>query len=398
MSAIHTIIYAVKNDEFFATGQNPSPSPSPGNVMIAGSFNNWEMVPMEKWDDYTYTYAIYGDNDVMYKFIVNGKWIHDPGQPTIKDENNNINNLVMRNAFHTQRVIEMPQFSSSPLSKRSGGFSPLSSSPTGFIFKPSSVRTNSSLTFLGTGTSCGVPNIGCYCQTCMSKDSKDKRLRTSVLLTLKKPSQEKSTNILIDIGPDFRLQALRKGIKQISAVLMTHDHWDHIGGMIELKHYSKVNKSPLPIYGLQETTKTIAERFGPAMSEMGVRFINFEYLSPFFINDEVIIPIEVFHGFLKIAGFCIRDVVYITDVSHLPDNTLEFIKNRRPRILVISAPDLLTFPTHFSVNQAIEISEFVKPERTYLIHFSHFIMHNTVQATLPPNVFLAHDMLEIEIE
>lgn len=250
------------------------------------------------------------------------------------------------------------------------------------------------LTFLGTGTSTGVPEIGCKCEVCTSTDPRDARLRSSALL------EEGDTTILIDCGPDFRTQMLRADVNKIDAVLLTHKHYDHIVGIDDLRPYTRSKE--LPIYADRETEMQIHTMFPycfykvkyPGVANIAVHSIS---QSTFEIGDVEITPLRVFHGMMGITAYRFGKLAYITDMSYIEPSELD--KLCGVEVLVMNA---LRFAkphsTHQTVLEAFRIIEKIQPKRVYFTHLMHHIgLHAKFEKCLPEGVYLAYDGLEIEI-
>lgn len=251
------------------------------------------------------------------------------------------------------------------------------------------------VTFLGTGTSQGVPVIACPCEVCRSGNSKDKRLRSSVLV-------ETNNNILvIDAGPDFRQQMLRENVCGIDAVLITHAHKDHIGGLDDIRAFNYFQKGPVNVYARQNVHKVLQSDFFYAFEDEkypSVPDINLHAIKnrPFKINDDLIIPIEVMHYRLPVLGFRINEFTYITDANFISDDELEKIKGSK--IVVLNALRRKQHLSHFTLEKAIEVLQHIQPEQAYLTHISHQLgLHEEVEKELPEFVKLAYDGLKIEI-
>lgn len=248
--------------------------------------------------------------------------------------------------------------------------------------------------FLGTGTSTGVPQIGCGCEVCRSVDPRDKRLRCSAIVSID------GLNILIDCGPDFRQQMLRAQNKHIDAVLITHSHYDHVGGLDDLRPYCY--KKPLPLYAQSLVVDDIKTRMPYCFVEHlypGVPSFQLNRLTekPFKINDVLIEPLPVMHFKLPIMGYKIGSFVYITDALYVPETTMAKLKDIDT--LVINALRIEPHMSHMNLSQALSYIERINPREAYLIHESHGIgLHSVTSSKLPPNVHLAYDTLSISID
>ncbi len=250
------------------------------------------------------------------------------------------------------------------------------------------------ITFLGTGTSTGIPLIGCNCKTCISTNPKDRRLRSSVWV------KENETSIIIDVGPDFRQQAISNSIEKLDAVLITHEHNDHIIGLDDIRPYNFMSKKDIPIYGLPRVLKDIKAKFHYAFnSEIpGTPRMVDKPLSneQFQIKNTKIIPIQIIHGPLPILGFRIGPFAYITDASDIEENEMSKLENLD--VLVINALRLFEHKNHFTLDEALEKIKRLKPKKAFLTHVSHHMPPiSEVQHLLPPNVSFAFDNLTIEV-
>lgn len=249
------------------------------------------------------------------------------------------------------------------------------------------------LTFLGTGTSTGNPALLCSCAACMSKDPKDRRLRTSALV------EDQGTSILIDCGPDFRQQALRANIRQINAVLITHEHYDHMGGLDDLRPFCSY--SEMPLYAAPRILNHLKVAMPYSFRENPYPGVPLFDLKPvtmdtFFINHLEIIPIEVFHHKLPVIGYRIGDLTYLTDFNSISQEELEKVKGSK--VLVVDALRAQGHISHNTLQQALDIIEAVHPERSYLIHMSHDMgLHAEVEPTLPEGVFFSYDGLILSL-
>jgi len=257
-----------------------------------------------------------------------------------------------------------------------------------FVLKNCIFTAMAKLTFLGTGTSDGVPQIGCDCLVCNSQDTRDKRLRTSALI------QTEGINIIIDSGIDFRQQALKNKISFIDAILLTHAHTDHVEGITELRPLSKKLGHTIPIYGSENTINEVKKRFNfifsPIQQGGGLPRIElFNMSGKTIICEKTIYPLPVMHGILPILGFRFGELSYITDASYIPDTTLTLMKESN--ILVINALREKAHSTHFNFDQAIQIAKEINAKKTYFIHMAHLSTHKEMEERFPENIFPAYD-------
>lgn len=252
------------------------------------------------------------------------------------------------------------------------------------------------LKFLGTGTSQGIPVIGSHHPVCLSNNQKDKRLRTSALVT-----SDSGKKILIDCGPDFRQQMLMNHEEQIDAVLITHEHNDHIIGLDDLRPLIFKNKSSMPIYCNSRVAVEIKDRFPYAFIEHkypgAPSFDLFEIEDNFKLFDEVEVqPINIVHSEINILGFKFKDLAYVTDASKISDSEKEKLKNL-DFFIINCLRKTEPHHSHFILPQVLELVAELKPKKTFLIHMSHHLgFHDEVENELPENVHLAYDGLEIE--
>ena len=251
------------------------------------------------------------------------------------------------------------------------------------------------LTFLGTGTSCGVPTIGCRCHTCTSTDARDKRLRCSALI------ETGQTRLLIDCGPDFRQQIMPMPFRRIDGILITHAHYDHMGGMDDIRPYCQfgeinVYADPLARKGmLQMLPYCFAEHRYPGVP--AIRLHEIQKHHPFRVGDLDIMPIEVMHHDLPILGFRIGHLAYITDMKTIADEELPYLHG--VDTLVVNALRQKPHHSHQTLQEAVAFARRVGSRQTWLIHSSHDIgRHAEVNASLPPDIQLAYDGQEIEID
>jgi phosphoribosyl 1,2-cyclic phosphate phosphodiesterase len=251
------------------------------------------------------------------------------------------------------------------------------------------------VTLLGSGTSQGVPVIACKCEACLSDDIRDKRLRCSVHV------QINDTNIIIDVGPDFRQQILKFGPQELDAVFLTHEHNDHVAGLDDLRPFVFRQKKDMPIYAQERVLNNIKIRYAYAFEDNKYpglpRFELFKIDEhPFYVNDVEIIPIPIMHGQLPILGFRIGDFTYITDALTISESSLEKIKGTK--VLVINALQINEHYSHLNLSGALELIQNLKPKTAYLTHISHTMGPTAIwEEKLPSNVFPAFDGLNIEL-
>ena len=252
------------------------------------------------------------------------------------------------------------------------------------------------ITFLGTGTSTGVPMIGCHCEVCTSHNPHDKRLRSSVLI------EASGKKILIDAGPDFRQQMLKHNVEQLDAIVITHGHKDHIAGLDDVRAYNYWQKKPMPVYADAATQEQIKREMWYAFAEVkypgipDIGLIEIFEDKNFQVEEIDFIPIRVRHLKMPVLGFRVGDFTYITDANFIPADSFEKISGSK--ILVLNALRKEKHVSHFTLAEAIEIAQLIKPEHTYFTHISHQLgKHSDIQKELPSGIFLAHDSLEISI-
>ncbi len=251
------------------------------------------------------------------------------------------------------------------------------------------------ITFLGTGTSQGVPVVGCTCDVCLSKNPKDYRLRSSVYVEVN------GTKILIDTGPDLRLQLLQNQITAVDAILYTHEHKDHLCGLDDIRPIYFRQQKAMPLYALERVLKVVKKDFDYAFFTeryYGVPAFQLHEIqnTPFFIRDIKITPIHVIHDQLPILGYRIQNFAYITDASFIEDCEIEKLQNLD--LMVINALRKEKHHSHLSLQEALHIIEQVKPKKAILTHISHELgLYEETNATLPHNVSLAYDTLQIEL-
>ncbi len=250
--------------------------------------------------------------------------------------------------------------------------------------------------FLGTGTSQGIPVIGSQHPVCKSTDPKDKRLRVSIWILWDE------TSLVIDCGPDFRQQMLASNCEKVDAILFTHEHSDHTAGLDDIRPFN-FRQGNIPIYAHQRVIENLKRRFDyifetenkypGAPSVEAIEVINNH---PFLAGGKPIVPINVLHGTLQVFGYRIADFAYLTDVKTIATEETEKLKNLK--VLVINCLRVEPHDTHFNLLEALDFITLIKPEKTYLTHISHmFGFHEEIQKSLPENVFVAYDNLQITI-
>lgn len=252
------------------------------------------------------------------------------------------------------------------------------------------------ITVLGTGTSQGVPVIACSCDVCQSKDSRDKRLRSAVMVS------DKNFCIVIDAGVDFRQQMLTHEVKRIDGLLITHGHKDHTGGLDDVRAFNWVLKKPIDIYARKEVLDAVKGEIPYAFGDKtypGVPQINLISIGDdiFYIKNRGVIPINAMHGQLPVTGFRVGDFSYLTDVNKVEGSELDKMKGSK--IIIISALRKEKHHSHFSLQESLDVLTYLKPTKGFLTHISHQMgLHDEVQKQLPKNIFLAYDGLTIEIQ
>ncbi len=251
------------------------------------------------------------------------------------------------------------------------------------------------ITFLGTGTSQGVPVVACTCEVCLSADKRDKRLRTSIMIEVD------GKVIVIDSGPDFRYQMLRENVMHMDALIFTHEHKDHVAGMDDIRAFNYKQQGPVDVYATTRVQEAIKREFHYIFSEFkypGIPQLNLHTITNdiFCIGNIKFTPIEVLHYKLPVLGFRIKDFTYITDAKTISDTEMEKIKGSK--ILVINALQKQAHISHFTLAEAIDFAKEIEAEQTYFTHISHRLgKHAEVAAELPPNIFLAYDQLKLTL-
>lgn len=252
------------------------------------------------------------------------------------------------------------------------------------------------VTFLGTGTSHGVPMIGCDCATCRSTDPRDRRLRPSIHV-----GSDDGVSLLVDAGPDLRAQALGAGIRRLDAVIFTHGHADHILGIDELRRYNALQRGSMPCYGdaatLHDIERMFAYVFDPATPKGGglpqLDLIRIE--GPFTVGGQPIVPVPIFHGARPIVGLRLERFAYLTDCSRIPDESWPLLDGLD--VVVLDALRERPHPTHFTIDEAVEAGRRIGAPRTYFTHMCHDLGHAATNARLPPGMELAYDGLVLDL-
>ena len=252
------------------------------------------------------------------------------------------------------------------------------------------------ITFLGTGTSQGIPVIACDCVVCQSADPRDNRTRSSILISVN------GENYVVDTGPDFRAQMLRENVKSLRAVLFTHEHKDHVAGMDDVRAFNYKEKRDMEIFCSERVEEALMREFYyvfesikyPGVPSVNVnRIENNAFMLP---CGEMIIPVEVMHYKMPVLGFRIKDFTYITDAKTVDDSEVEKVKGSR--VLVVNALRKNEHISHFNLDEALDFIEKINPEMAYLTHISHlFDSHEEIEMELPKNVRVAYDGLKINL-
>lgn len=254
-----------------------------------------------------------------------------------------------------------------------------------------------SLQFLGSGTSTGVPVIGCDCETCRSSDPHDRRLRSSVVIKVDE------TTLLVDTTPDLREQALQANLRHIDAVLFTHAHADHTAGLDELRSFNALQQQHIPVWATSETGVELQSRFSYAFADTFPRYgikpdLTLNTIEgPFEVNGVTVTPIPIMHGWLPIIGFRVADIAYLTDLKTIPDASRPLLDNLD--VLVITALRSAPHPAHLTIEEALAEIATIGPKRAFFTHISHdFGLYSEVEPTLPKHVHVGFDGLLVNSE
>lgn len=247
------------------------------------------------------------------------------------------------------------------------------------------------ITFLGTGTSRGIPVVGCDCSVCNSRDPRNRRLRCSLLI-------ESEATVVIDTSADFREQMLRSRVNRLDAIVYTHHHMDHVLGLDDVFPYSVRSDEALPFYASEQTLAelkiTFRHLFNSNPGRRVARLLPHIIKGPFSIKNLEFEPIEVYHGEMPVFGFRIADFAYVTDVNRIPPESLSRLRGLD--CLVLDGLQFKSHRTHFSIGEALEVIEELAPKRAFLVHMSHAVDHSTANAGFPRGVELAYDGLQLE--
>lgn len=250
------------------------------------------------------------------------------------------------------------------------------------------------ITVLGSGTSSGVPVIGCTCETCTSDDPRDKRLRVAIHI------QNHDTSLIIDTGPDFRQQMLKYSVTAPDAVIYTHHHFDHIGGFDDIRAYNFLLRKKIPIYLLEETFEVLKRTFLYAFERPDFVGGGIPEVETHIISDQVfkigsleIIPIPLQHGPLRVNGYRIGNFAYCTDTNFISEASMKLLEG--VEYLIIDGLRFEKHPSHFTIPEAVEIAKKIAPRNTFITHLAHNILHKKIERELPENVYLCYDGLII---
>lgn len=250
------------------------------------------------------------------------------------------------------------------------------------------------ITFLGTGTSHGVPMIGCDCPVCRSEDQKNKRGRCSVLI------ETQAANILIDTPPELRLQVVRENVRAVDGILFTHAHADHIFGLDDVRRFNDLSGKTMPCYGSTETLRIIRQAFEYVFvpTQIGGGKPSLELIpvdGRFKAAGVDVVPVPVLHGRMRVLGFRIGSFAYVTDCSAIPPSSMELLRSLD--VLVVGAIRHEPHETHFSISEGLAVIQELRPTQAFMTHITHRLDHQKTNESLPPGVELAYDGLNVEI-
>ena len=249
--------------------------------------------------------------------------------------------------------------------------------------------------FLGTGTSQGVPVIGCDCEVCKSLDFRNKRFRTSIHV------EAEGVSLVVDTGPDFRMQMLRAGVQRLDAILFTHEHKDHTAGLDDIRPFNFMQKTDIPIFAkrnvLDQVQREYAYIFSPKKYPGVPQIEQVEITeNPFNVNGLAVTPIPVLHYKLPVFGFRMGNFSYITDANHIPEESMKLLEGTE--VLVLNALQITPHISHFTLEEAIEVAKKIGAKRTYFTHISHRLgLHDAIDKQIPEGMALAYDGLELTL-
>lgn len=255
-----------------------------------------------------------------------------------------------------------------------------------------------SVVMLGSGTSTGVPVVGCDCAVCRSENPRNRRSRASLWLRWQQGDVERS--VVVDTGPDFREQALREGISRLDAVLFTHAHADHVMGLDDVRPFNFRQRNSLPCYGRSSTLDQLRSIYAYAFEEQteggGVPRLDLRAIEgPLELFGEEVVPVPVRHGRGEVLGFRLRDFAYVTDVSAIPEESLDLLRGLR--VLILGALRYRPHSTHFSLAEAVQCLELIRPRSAYFTHLAHDVDYGALEIALPPRVELGYDGLRFDL-